>query len=53
VALCPAEAAGDDPASFDLQACFNKLGEFNERLDEPHFICGICVKACRGKTTEH
>ena len=50
VVLCPAQAACDDPSRFDLQACFNKLGEFNERLDEPHFICGVCVKACRGKT---
>ena len=49
VVRCPAGAASDDPSRFDLGACFNKLGEFNERLDEPHFICGICVKACRGK----
>ena len=51
VAVCPAGAAGDDPAGFDLRACFDKLVEFNERLDEPHFICGICVKACRGKVS--
>lgn len=50
VAVCPAGAAAKDPADFDLQACFSKLVEFNERLDEPHYICGLCVKACRGKT---
>jgi epoxyqueuosine reductase len=47
--VCPARAAAEDPSQFDLKACFNKLAEFNEVLDKPHFICGICVKACRGK----
>lgn len=51
VAKCPAGAAKMEPSQFDLRACFNKLGEFNERLDRPHFICGICVKACKGKTS--
>jgi epoxyqueuosine reductase QueG len=46
--VCPAGAVADMPADFDLGACFSKLAEFNERLGEPHFICGICVKACRG-----
>ena len=49
VVVCPAGAAADDPSCFDLKACFNKVAEFNERLDRPHFICGICIKACRGK----
>ena len=49
VVVCPAGAAADDPERFDLQACFNKVAEFNERLDRPHFICGMCIKACRGK----
>ena len=49
VVVCPARAAADVPADFNLQACFNKLAEFNERFDEPHFICGLCVKACKGE----
>jgi epoxyqueuosine reductase len=52
VAVCPAGAAADDPSNFDLGACFNQVTEFNERLDKPHFICGICIKACRGKRLE-
>ena len=52
VAVCPAGAAANDPANFDLGACFNQVTEFNERLDKPHFICGICIKACRGKRLE-
>ena len=51
VVACPAQAATDDPGRFNLNACFSKLVEFNERLDEPHFICGICVKMCRGKNS--
>jgi len=49
VVVCPANAAGDAPSEFDLQACFNKLAEFNDRFEEPHFICGMCIKACKGK----
>jgi epoxyqueuosine reductase QueG len=49
VAVCPADAVTEEPSRFDLWACFNKLAEFNEALGEPHFICGMCVKACRGK----
>jgi epoxyqueuosine reductase len=46
---CPAGAVAEDPSRFDLWACFNKLAEFNELLGGAHFICGICVKSCRGK----
>jgi epoxyqueuosine reductase QueG len=48
VSICPAGAAAVDPSRFDLGACFNKVSEFNERLDKPHFICGMCIKACCG-----
>jgi epoxyqueuosine reductase QueG len=47
--VCPAGAPAEDPSDFDLPACFVQVTEFNERLDRPHFICGICIKACRGK----
>lgn len=49
VAVCPAHAATEEPARFDLRKCFEKLAEFNQRLDEPHFVCGLCIKVCRGK----
>lgn len=52
VAVCPAHAANADPSQFDLRACFNTLAAFNEVLGEPHFICGICIKACRGGVRE-
>jgi epoxyqueuosine reductase QueG len=52
VAVCPAGAPAEDSSSFDLPACFTQVTEFNERLDRPHFICGICIKACRGRKLE-
>jgi len=48
--VCPARAVAAEPSQFDLRACFNKLAEFNEVLGAPNFICGVCIKACRGKT---
>jgi epoxyqueuosine reductase len=50
VAVCPAGAPAEEPSGFDLPVCFAQVTEFNERLDRPHFICGICIKACRGRT---
>jgi len=52
VVVGPARAPADAAADFNLQACFNKLAEFNERFDEPHFICGLCVKACEGTNAQ-
>jgi epoxyqueuosine reductase len=48
---CPAAAIGDAPADFNLRACFEQLVRFNESLGEPHFICGLCVSACGGKSS--
>jgi epoxyqueuosine reductase QueG len=49
VAQCPANAIGASPADFDMGACLSQLIRFNEILGEPHFICGVCVAACREK----
>jgi epoxyqueuosine reductase QueG len=49
VAQCPANAIGPNPADFDMSACLGQLIRFNEILGEPHFICGVCVSACKGK----
>ncbi|NMD09938.1 MAG: epoxyqueuosine reductase, partial [Acidobacteria bacterium] len=49
LASCPAEAIKMNPAEFDHRACFEKLDEFRRiRLVSQH-ICGLCVKACRGR----
>jgi len=49
LAACPAGAIKDRPEDFDHRACFAKLDEFRRlRLVSQH-ICGLCVKACRGR----
>lgn len=49
--VCPAGAIGDAPADFNLRSCLEQLVRFNEVLGEPHFICGLCVSACEGKSS--
>ena len=49
LAACPARAIKDRPEDFNHRACFEKLEEFRRlRLVSQH-ICGLCVKACRGR----
>ncbi len=47
-AVCPAGAIKDGPDDFDHRACYEKLKEFRRRGLVGQFICGVCVKACRG-----
>jgi epoxyqueuosine reductase len=47
-AVCPAKAIRDDPAEFDLPACYDKLNEFRKTRHIQQHICGVCVKACFG-----
>ena len=48
VAVCPAGAIKDRREDFDHVACFEKLKEFQRKGLVSQFICGVCVKACRG-----
>jgi len=48
-AACPADAIRENPRDFDHLGCYEKLKEFRNRGLVGQFICGICVKACRGK----
>jgi epoxyqueuosine reductase len=48
VAACPASAIKDTREAFDHMACFEKLKEFRKKGFTTQFICGICVRACRG-----
>jgi epoxyqueuosine reductase len=50
--VCPAHAVVGESSGFNLSACFNKLAEFNELLGAPHFICGVCIKACGGRSAQ-
>ncbi|MCM8770462.1 MAG: hypothetical protein NC936_01155 [Candidatus Omnitrophica bacterium] len=52
IAVCPAKAIKNDPADFDHQACFAKLKEFQQQKFVDQYICGICVKTCKGRVSD-
>lgn len=45
---CPAGAIKEKKEDFDHWACFDKLKEFRRRGVVGQYICGVCVKACKG-----
>jgi epoxyqueuosine reductase QueG len=47
VAACPSGAIGKD--GFNLQLCREKLKDFMKTEKIGQMICGLCVKACKGK----
>jgi epoxyqueuosine reductase len=49
VAACPAGAIHTSAADFDHRACFETLKGFQQKNIVGQYICGVCVKACRGK----
>ncbi len=48
VSVCPAGAIKDKREDFDHIACYEKLKDFQRQKFVSQFICGVCVKACRG-----
>jgi epoxyqueuosine reductase QueG len=50
LSACPASAIKATRAAFDHQACFEKLKEFRRSGRVSQFICGLCVRACRGRS---
>ncbi len=48
LAACPADAIHENSRDFDHFGCYEKLKEFRNRGLVGQFICGVCVKACRG-----
>jgi epoxyqueuosine reductase len=49
LSVCPAHALGERPEDYDFEGCFKQLTEFRNKRNIGHHICGLCVKACRGK----
>ena len=47
-AACPAGAIKDARETFDHLACFETLKDFRKKGYTTQFICGICVRDCRG-----
>jgi len=48
VAACPAGAIKDAREEFDHKACYETLKDFRKKGYTSQFICGICVRDCRG-----
>ena len=50
--ICPAQAIKEKAADFNHQACYNLLKEFQRQKIVDQYICGICVKVCKGKNAQ-
>lgn len=50
VQACPAQAIGESAEVFEFQKCFAKLKEFQKQRLVDQYICGVCVKACKGES---
>ncbi len=48
---CPASAIKQSSREYDLSACLSKLTEFTKIPFVGQYICGVCVKHCKGKTS--
>jgi epoxyqueuosine reductase QueG len=49
--VCPAGAIKERQQDFEHLACFDQLRLFRKRDHIGQYICGVCVRACRGKKT--
>lgn len=47
-AACPAGAIKETREAFDHKACYETLKDFRKKGYTSQFICGICVRDCRG-----
>jgi len=46
--VCPVDAIKEKKEDFDHIKCYEKLKDFRNKGIVGQFICGICVKACKG-----
>ena len=47
--VCPVGAIKERQEDFDHLQCYEQLKIFSKTLHFSHHICGLCVKACKGK----
>ncbi|TAN61605.1 epoxyqueuosine reductase [bacterium] len=50
VVKCPVKAIKEKPGDFNHLGCFELLKEFQRNKIADQYICGICVRACRGRS---
>ena len=48
IEICPIGAIKENPEDFEHIKCFEKLKEFQKQRLVDQFICGVCVKICKG-----
>jgi epoxyqueuosine reductase len=48
IAVCPGSAIKDKPSDFDHMECYNMITQLKNKSNVGHYICGICVEACKG-----
>ncbi len=48
---CPSSSIKEDPADFDHLGCYHQIKALVKAAGISQNICGLCVKACRGKKT--
>ena len=46
---CPAGAIAEEKKDFNLKACSEQVQKFARENDYGIYICGLCLKPCRGK----
>lgn len=51
IRVCPVKAISEEPKDFNHLRCYEQLKIFSKTLHFSHNICGVCVKACRGRRT--
>jgi hypothetical protein len=49
ISACPGGAIGEEPGDFNLEKCKETIEEITKPANIGSRICGLCVKACRGK----
>ena len=49
LSVCPTGAISERQVDFDHLRCYEQLRTFAKTLHFSHNICGVCVKACKGK----
>lgn len=47
---CPAQSIKERPEDFDHTGCYQKIKALVKAAGLSQNICGLCIKACRGKT---
>ena len=47
---CPAQSIKERPEDFDHTGCYQKIKALVKAAGISQNICGLCIKACRGKT---